>query len=157
MYTNAQLLGTMLAYAWVLSPKCTRVDSLMHHQGKNLRLSPTPLLPCPSGRTHMQRQMIVLQKVMKLPDLVDHLRCLADKGMALGPLLALLLPPLGTSIFDKKLYAKTALSMVKTLPLGQSYLPVLDSIVHKRCRLCMIKCKHQLSTAAAHFQLDLYA
>lgn len=122
MYTNAQLLGTMLAYAWVLSPKCTRVDSLMHHQGKNLRLSPTPLLPCPSGRTHMQRQMIVLQKVMKLPDLVDHLRGLADKGMALGPLLALLLPPLGTSIFDKKLYAKTALSMVKTLPLGQSYL-----------------------------------
>ena len=59
---------------------------------------------------------------MKLPDLVDHLRGLADKGMALGPLLALLLPHLGASILDKKLYAKTALSMVKTLPLGQSYM-----------------------------------
>ena len=58
---------------------------------------------------------------MKLPDLVDHLRGLADKGMALGPLLALLLPHLGASILDKKLYAKAALSMVKTLPLGQSY------------------------------------
>lgn len=63
----------------------------------------------------------MLQRVMKLPDLVDHLRGLADKGMALGPLLALLLPPLGTSIFDKKLYAKTAFSVVKTLPLGLSY------------------------------------
>ena len=61
----------------------------------------------------------MLQRVMKLPDLVDHLRGLAAKGMALGPLLALLLPHLGASILDKKLYAKTALSMVKTLPLGQ--------------------------------------
>lgn len=58
---------------------------------------------------------------MKLPDLVDHLKVLADKGMALGPLLAVVLPQLGTSILDKKLYAKVALSMVKALPLGQCY------------------------------------
>ena len=58
---------------------------------------------------------------MKLPDLVDHLKGLADKGMALGPLLRLLLPHLGASILDKKLYVKVAQSMVKTLPLGQCH------------------------------------
>ena len=59
---------------------------------------------------------------MKIPDLVDHLKGLSDQGMALGPLLALLLPPLGSCIFDKKLYVKLALQLVKRLPLGEQRL-----------------------------------
>ena len=58
---------------------------------------------------------------MKLPDVVDRLKGLADKGMALGPLLRLLLPHLGTSILDKKFYVKVAQRMVKNLPLGQCH------------------------------------
>ena len=56
---------------------------------------------------------------MKLPGLVDYLGSLANKGMALGPLLALLLPQLGSCILARKLYVKIALIMVKTLPLGE--------------------------------------
>ena len=55
---------------------------------------------------------------MKLPDLVHHLSHLASKGMALGPLLGLLLPQLASCLLDRKLYVKIALSMVKSLPLG---------------------------------------
>jgi len=66
--------------------------------------------------------LVFLQSIMKIPDLVDHLKGLSDQGMALGPLLALLLPPLGNCIFDKKLYLKTALQLVKRLPLGEPQL-----------------------------------
>ena len=66
--------------------------------------------------------LVFLQSIMKIPDIVDHLKGLSDQGMALGPLLALLLPPLGNCIFDKKLYVETALQLVKRLPLGEQRL-----------------------------------
>lgn len=56
---------------------------------------------------------------MKIPDLTDHLSSLANKGMALGPLLSLLLLHLGSCVLDRKLYTKVALQMVKKLPLGE--------------------------------------
>lgn len=87
---------------------------------------------------------------MKLPDLVDHLRGLADKGMALGPLLRLLLPHLGTSILDKKLYVKVAQSMVKTLPLGQCHW-------HPHRQQCKMSCGSNpmhASMLSSRFQAD---
>jgi hypothetical protein len=74
---------------------------------------------------------------MKITDLVDHLKGLSDQGMALGPLLALLLPPLGNCIFDKKLYLKTALQLVKKLPLGEQRLSFFCAacIQHGSCLL----------------------
>ena len=56
---------------------------------------------------------------MKVPDLVDHLRGLADKGLALGSLLKLVLPALAESVLEKRLYNKLALQMIKKLPLGK--------------------------------------
>ena len=56
---------------------------------------------------------------MKVPDLVDQLRILVDRGLAVGPLLALLLPPLADNLLHKKLYTKRALQIAKKLPLGE--------------------------------------
>lgn len=84
---------------------------------------------------------------MKIPGLVGHLKSLSDKGMAVGPLLSLLLPRLGSSILDKKLYLKVALQLVKELPLGQLLLQnlhlVTDTSAHVlntvACVCCLAK------------------
>lgn len=73
---------------------------------------------------------------MKIPGLVGHLKSLSDKGMAVGPLLSLLLPRLGSSILDKKLHLKIALQLVKELPLGQLLLQCLFLLVHGHLSSC---------------------
>ena len=69
--------------------------------------------------------MHCLQIIIKVPDLVDQLRGLVDKGLAVGPLLALLLPSLADNLLHKKLYTQRALQIVKKLPLGQQHSSIL--------------------------------
>ena len=65
---------------------------------------------------------MVMQRVLKIPDLLPHLERLAKKGMALGPLLAWLLPHLGAGILDNKSWLECATQMAKRLPLGMGQL-----------------------------------
>ena len=67
----------------------------------------------------MVQHVNCLQAFAKIPDLVEHLRGLADKGLALGPLLKLVLPALAERVLEKKLYTKLALQTIKKLPLGK--------------------------------------
>lgn len=62
---------------------------------------------------------VFVQKVLKIPDLLPHLVRLSNKGMALGPLLAWLVPHLGAGILDKKSWMECAIQMAMRLPLGK--------------------------------------
>lgn len=53
-----------------------------------------------------------------MPDFLPHLERLAKKGMAIGPLLAWLLPHLAACLLDKQAWMECAMQMVKRLPLG---------------------------------------
>lgn len=76
---------------------------------------------------------VPMQRVLNLPDLLPHLERLAKKGMALGPLLAWMLPHLGAGILDKKSWMDCAVQMVNRLPLGIAQWCSTDELWHTHC------------------------
>ena len=81
--------------------------------------------------------MSLVQRVLKIPDLLPHLERLSNKGMALGPLLAWLLPHLGAGIPDKKSWMECAVQMAQRLPLGNK--PARDASLWSLALCLLVK------------------